>query len=720
MNNYLIYIVICLAILLVIGILLLRKSKSVAPQNPGTPSIPKPQPNQNIAPTVPQAPVEAATLTAADRLTSAQRFLDQQRYDDAIDELKQGLVTYPKNKDLSLKLLNVYAISNRHSDFDAFYDQIQTEGDLATLAEADTIKELVQQERQPSTPIQPSVSETTAHQTATTDDFNDFLDFDTSDDEQSLTKQADLPSDKSLTSEDDLSFNLEGDAFSFDELESQLLSDDTESTSAKEIPSQNQPVAEEDFFELSLDDAASNTQVTADTTPDTDSFSLDLDSDEAFNFDVIDEPSVADSTRVDDEPISTSPAATTTALSSEEDIFSIDTLDDDTQLTTTDHLADKPSDAIITESGIDTDSAFDEAEFDFGLEDDAISLDINEEAPSLEAELLSDDTVTDETILTDGLDITHPSAPEVTTAPVAATPEIVADDDSFDFDFSDAEILTPTQSSSTEIHSTEPAVLPATQQAEPVVDDSVKNESVMTNSEVADFDEAELDFGDDFDFGTEPTVTEDAEDFNLDLDTSEPTTEPTTVSSDLDHSDLQGNNLDNKVLGESVEDTLSQLDAMSMTDMDTQSSDFTPTQAATGAVAAGIVATNALSDDKALNSADQTTTSNLVDQSLNSDSSTYTDQEVFAPVRDEPTAPVSQPTHSESLVIDDSAATKDQFATDFGFVANLDSAQVTLDLATQYMELGEYESAKRLLHEVVEQGNSAQQAQAQDLLSKTV
>lgn len=699
MNNYLIYIVIGLAILLLIAILLMRKSKSVAPQNPATPSIAKPQPNQNIAPTVPQATTEAATVTAADRLTSAQRFVDQQRYDDAIDELKQGLVTYPKNKDLSLKLLNVYALSNRHSDFDAYYDQIQTEGDLATLAEADTIKELVQQERQPSAPIQSSVSDTTDHQTDTTDDFNDFLDFDTSDDEQSLTKQADLPSDTSLTSEDDLAFDLEEDTFSFDELESQLLSDDTESKSAKEIPSQNPPVAEDDFFELSLDDAESNTPVTADKTADADGFSLDLDSDDEFNFDVIDEPA------------STSPTSATTTLSSEENTFSIDTLDDDSQLAPADSRADKPSEDIVIES----DSTFDEAEFDFGLEDDAISLDINEKAPSLKADLTSDNDVTNETTLTDSPDITRPSEPEVTIAPAAATPEIVADDDSFDFDFSDTEILTPSQSSSTEINPTEPAVLSKTQQAEPVIDDSVTDEPVITTSELADFDETELDFGDDFDFGNEPSATEEVDNFNLDLDNSE----PTTLSSDLEQNNLESNDLEHKVLGDSLEDTLSQLDAMSMTD--TQSSQLTPTQAATGAVAAGIMATNALSDDNGLNSADQTPTSNLVDKDFGGETSIGTDQDVFAPVRDEPSAPVSQPTHSEPLVVDDSAATKkDQFATDFDFVADLDSAQVTLDLATQYMELGEYESAKRLLNEVVEQGNSAQQAQAQYLLGKTV
>ena len=51
-----------------------------------------------------------------------------------------------------------------------------------------------------------------------------------------------------------------------------------------------------------------------------------------------------------------------------------------------------------------------------------------------------------------------------------------------------------------------------------------------------------------------------------------------------------------------------------------------------------------------------------------------------------------------------------RFAADFDFVKSLDSNQVTLDLASQYVQLGEYDSAKRLLNEVISQGNSEQQS----------
>ena len=60
-----------------------------------------------------------------------------------------------------------------------------------------------------------------------------------------------------------------------------------------------------------------------------------------------------------------------------------------------------------------------------------------------------------------------------------------------------------------------------------------------------------------------------------------------------------------------------------------------------------------------------------------------------------------------------------RFAADFDFVKSLDSNQVTLDLANQYLQLGEYDSAKRLLNEVITQGTAEQKQQAQALLERT-
>ena len=102
----------------------------------------------------------------------------------------------------------------------------------------------------------------------------------------------------------------------------------------------------------------------------------------------------------------------------------------------------------------------------------------------------------------------------------------------------------------------------------------------------------------------------------------------------------------------------------------------------------------------------------------------------FGSLSDAPTAttPVDLASEIESNVdseviaeheIESAEDFSSRFAADFDFVKTLDSNQVTLDLAGQYVQLGEYDSAKRLLNEVISQGTSEQQSQAQTLLDRT-
>lgn len=86
-------------------------------------------------------------------------------------------------------------------------------------------------------------------------------------------------------------------------------------------------------------------------------------------------------------------------------------------------------------------------------------------------------------------------------------------------------------------------------------------------------------------------------------------------------------------------------------------------------------------------------------------------------------SPASPIEDESTLTAEDAAETAEdfssRFAADFDFVKSLDSTQVTLDLAGQYLQLGEYDSAKRLLNEVLIQGTSEQQNQAKVLLDRT-
>jgi pilus assembly protein FimV len=82
-------------------------------------------------------------------------------------------------------------------------------------------------------------------------------------------------------------------------------------------------------------------------------------------------------------------------------------------------------------------------------------------------------------------------------------------------------------------------------------------------------------------------------------------------------------------------------------------------------------------------------------------------------------APVELETDITTEEVESAEDFSSRFAADFDFVKSLDSHQVTLDLADQYLQLGEYDSAKRLLNEVIAQGNNEQKQQAQVLLDRT-
>lgn len=218
MNN-LIYLVIGLVIILILALVLLRSRKSAPPpRQPAKVASPRPSHERARQAGAPGA----AAASYQDRLNTAQHFIDQQRYDDAIRELKQGLISHPQNKELTLKLLNIYALTNRHGPFIDLYQSPQVQGDIATLAAANDIKALLEAEQaslrataattafvaaaEPS----PVIADTIATKT-NTDNDDLSLDFDYSADTATKAPQS------------------QSNDFSFDDLENQLLAEVTPS-----------------------------------------------------------------------------------------------------------------------------------------------------------------------------------------------------------------------------------------------------------------------------------------------------------------------------------------------------------------------------------------------------------------------------------------------------------------------------------------------------------
>lgn len=213
------------------------------------------------------------------------------------------------------------------------------------------------------------------------------------------------------------------------------------------------------------------------------------------------------------------------------------------------------------------------------------------------------------------------------------------------------------------------------------------------------------------------------DDFTLFLDATAYDTSATdngTISVATIQDSSQDINLESDSLESSVHDKLTPAAFLNVADELTNSDDFIELNLIDADVD---LDTNNLDTNKAATS--NAVTSTLDDQMLTFDDATGIDEVDF----NTDTTPITTtaPVISESTRIDSSSDVKEtlpaadvaaQFAADFDFVNTLDNHQVTLDLANQYLQLGEYDSAKRLLNEVLAQGNPEQQQQAQVLLAR--
>ena len=145
MDNML-YIIAGLALILIVAGLLLYKKKAQKPSaqlgmRTATPA------------TMPKKDHDTPTQSHSDvdnkfnHITIAQRFMDQQRYDKAIETLNRGLSEKPKDGQLSVKLLSIYATINQPEDFNKVYDAIKMQGDSKSIALADELKALFSEEQ---------------------------------------------------------------------------------------------------------------------------------------------------------------------------------------------------------------------------------------------------------------------------------------------------------------------------------------------------------------------------------------------------------------------------------------------------------------------------------------------------------------------------------------------------------------------------------------------
>lgn len=241
-------------------------------------------------------------------LAIAQQYFDQRDYSNAVASLTSAIATQPDRADLQLLLLKSYAEQKNYAEFDKVYNNLTQLNDPSASDQASRLKHLLDEEQ--AFALNPVVA-------PATNTISDGLDFD----DFSFDNTPVTPTSKPVA--------VEEEVFSFDDLETQVLTDaqpNTQATSATiEEPSfdfdldtsldtsvsssKTEAVTDKAFPELT-DDITSVTApvhtTEADNTFDFDALSLDtsvadtvptakpvVDETEAFDFDFEEKPTTS-------------------------------------------------------------------------------------------------------------------------------------------------------------------------------------------------------------------------------------------------------------------------------------------------------------------------------------------------------------------------------------------------------------------------------------------
>ncbi|MBE0444103.1 FimV/HubP family polar landmark protein [Psychrobacter sp. FME5] len=362
MDNML-YIIAGLVLILLIAGLVLRKKK--AQQPPTQPyvksgrdaSTPTPMPKADIDTTIPS---NKEGDNKFDHIAIAQRFMDQQRYDKAIETLNRGLIERPKDNQLSLKLLSIYATINQPENFNKVYDAIKIQNDTESIVLADELKTLFFEEQN---------SELTQNLPVEEEKNFESIDFDLP--THQVDQQNTLAEEPVVDSYSDTSIN-ETIEDSFDLTLSDLENDLNEPNTTDAAPATTLDMADDESLNtVNIDTSGNDAAIVEDSNLNNLSNSDDL-SDFDFSLDLPEENDTLTTTSIaSDSADSTNEEM---ALEDEEFVLDFDDLVSDT---------DKDTDATIA-AELTSDASQ-------SLEDDfTLSLESLDESNSLESALESD------------------------------------------------------------------------------------------------------------------------------------------------------------------------------------------------------------------------------------------------------------------------------------------------------------------------------------------
>ncbi len=347
-------------------------------------------------------------------------------------------------------------------------------------------------------------------------------------------------------------------------------------------------------------------------------------------------------------------------------------------------IDDSMSNSAVTSTSYEASLTSENVEDNFDLTLSDLESNINAPEATDTAPVTSLEMVDDESLNTANIDITSND--------VAVSAEDNDFNDLSDFDFS--------------LDSPEETDAQATDSVISDRSDSINDEMTLDDDAfILDFDDLATDVDKDIaetaeELSIDAVQNDEENDFALSLDSLDaPNTIETSIENEAPAPE-ENSDTDNFIIEDSgVEEDRFEIESFENINLEAQSLDNDDSEYALAEESSVTPTAPLLFDDHA-----------LLDNEFDTHSSTALSP--VAPIEDEST-----------LTSENAAETAEdfssRFAADFDFVKSLDSNQVTLDLAGQYLQLGEYDSAKRLLNEVLIQGTSEQQNQAQVLLDRT-
>lgn len=160
------------------------------------------------------------TPSPTDALVTAQQYFDQKDYTNAVNSLKTAISTQPNRADLQLLLLKTYAQQKNYADFDTTFSSLSALSDKSVIAEASTLKQLVEEEQ--SQALAHVIDPTSANSSTS----EDMLDFDVSDFDMRGSQAA-------VSSTNNTKLSQPSETPSFGDLESQVVASNNPITPAK-------------------------------------------------------------------------------------------------------------------------------------------------------------------------------------------------------------------------------------------------------------------------------------------------------------------------------------------------------------------------------------------------------------------------------------------------------------------------------------------------------